>query len=185
MKTAPLIVGLLVFVTAGCERRMVRVQSPEPASTPSFTFGPTPDPNRINWEQRAKQIHIGMRRTEVERLLPPYSRPTAAGEDFRRFATDITRTGGGKASVTMSAKILSSSFLTIILVSPETLRELPLPTPVQTIVLQHRFRLSAESNRTMTATRLQKTCHPERSSVRAQAGRNARDDTLSSFRQTN
>ena len=96
MKTTPLIVGLLVLITAGCERRMVRVQSPEPASTPSFTFGPTPDPNRINWEQRAKQIHIGMRRAEVERLLPPYSRPTAAGEDFRRFSTNTTINGGGQ-----------------------------------------------------------------------------------------
>ena len=81
---------------------MARVQSPEPAPAaspapkPSITFGPTPDTNKIYWEQRAKEVKIGMRRAEVERLLPSYSRPTVPGEDFRRFSTLTGGTGGGQ-----------------------------------------------------------------------------------------
>jgi hypothetical protein len=33
------------------------------------------DPKRIEWQRRAKLVQIGMRRTEVERLLPPYEFP--------------------------------------------------------------------------------------------------------------
>jgi hypothetical protein len=102
MKPSILIVALLAAGVVACERRQVRVPSSDPTATPAFTaipsivFGPTPHPSQIDWEGRAREVHIGMRRSEVERLLPSYWRPPVAGEDFRRFATTTTITGGGQ-----------------------------------------------------------------------------------------
>lgn len=42
-----------------------------------------PDPSeRAKWEAQIKQVHVGMRRAEVERLLPPYRAPNSDGTEF-------------------------------------------------------------------------------------------------------
>ena len=69
----------LLFVFAGCERKATGVLPNNSASIPSLTPGPTPT-NFIEWEQRAKLIHVGMRREDVERVLLRGSKP-----DFELF----------------------------------------------------------------------------------------------------
>ena len=97
MKRVNVHLVLLCLVLVGCERKVERIQPPASAATPSITFGPTPNPNLIDWEGRAKQIQIGTRRAEVERLLPEYWRPPITVEDRRRFGTVTVGVGGGQS----------------------------------------------------------------------------------------
>jgi len=57
---------------------------------------PIPDQDHIDWEARAREVRVGMRRADVERLLPAYWRPPEDGEDSRRFMLITMGTGGGQ-----------------------------------------------------------------------------------------
>lgn len=73
MSNALFICWFFLLVFAGCERKIARVEPVDSAPTPSNMLGPAPT-NFIEWEQRAKHIHVGMRREDAEHLLQHDSR---------------------------------------------------------------------------------------------------------------
>ena len=95
MRNALFVCCLLPLILAGCERKIARVQPTNPTPTPAVKFDSKPT-NFTEWEQRAKQIPIGMRRTEVERILPAYWGSARDGNDLGRFASGGVGSGNRK-----------------------------------------------------------------------------------------
>jgi len=72
--------------------------TPPPAPpTPAPLIRLIPNQDHIDWEARAWQVRIGMRREEVERMLPSYWRLLENDESYRNFS--VTTMSIGRSQV--------------------------------------------------------------------------------------
>jgi hypothetical protein len=58
-----------------------------------------PAGERASWEQRIQQVHIGMRRAEVEKFLPQYVAPPTKTSDIIPYSEVLGTITGGSQTV--------------------------------------------------------------------------------------
>lgn len=58
-----------------------------------------PPQQRALWERAIQKVHAGMRRAEVEKLLPPYVAPAAKAPGILPYSSTVINAQGGSQTV--------------------------------------------------------------------------------------